>query len=140
MKRIVIIVVIVLVGVGGLAYFGLKDGGQAPRADIAQEKSTQLNFEDISKEVAGGKAYLVDVRTAAEFQQGHFGGAVLHDLGDIQSGRLPEISEDKRLYVYCRSGNRSAQAAALLKKAGYTDIIDLGGLSDVQRIGGKITQ
>lgn len=139
MRRIMIIVAIVLVG-GGLVYLGLRSDSQVAKTDMAQEGSTQLSFKDISREVAEGKAYLVDVRTVAEFQQGHFDGAVLHGLDDIQSGRLPEIPKDKRLYIYCRSGNRSAQASGLLREAGYTDIIDLGGLSAVQQMGGKLIQ
>jgi rhodanese-related sulfurtransferase len=42
--------------------------------------------------------------------------------------------------VYCRSGNRSSQAATMLKAAGFTNVTDLGGLSAVEKIDGKLVQ
>jgi rhodanese-related sulfurtransferase len=89
--------------------------------------------DDISK---GGK--LIDVRTATEYESGHIDGAVNLSLQDIQAGTLPTAPKDKPVYVYCRSGNRSSQASATLKAAGYQNIIDLGTITHVQSIGGEI--
>ena len=85
-------------------------------------------------------AHLLDVRTKEEFDEGHFVRAELFPLQDIEAGKLPDISKDSKIYLYCRSGNRSSQAKALLEKAGYTDVTDLGGLAGVQRIGGNLTR
>ena len=85
------------------------------------------------------RAQLLDVRTAEEFDSGHFAGAINLDVEDIIAGKLPDAAKDAQLYVYCRSGNRSAQAVSLLKQAGFTNITDLGGLTDVESIGGTLT-
>ena len=60
--------------------------------------------------------------------------AVLYKLIANESIRTDEIAElpdkEQRIYVYCRSGNRSKQAAKKLVKLGYTNIIEIGGIMD----------
>jgi rhodanese-related sulfurtransferase len=78
--------------------------------------------------VAAG-ARLLDVRTPGEFEGGHLPGALNIPLQDLQH-RLGELAaKEQPIVVYCRSGNRSAQAANLLKSAGYSSIHDLGAMS-----------
>jgi len=96
-----------------------------------------VSFSDVQTSVSTGAKYY-DVRTPAEFAAGHFAPAVNLPLADIQAGTLPNIAKDTKIFVQCQSGNRSAQAARLLKSAGFTNVTDLGGISDVQRIGGKL--
>jgi len=72
-------------------------------------------------------ATLVDVRTPGEWQSGHIEGAVLIPIDEL-GGRLGEIPRDRTVVVYCASGARSAQAAAVLGAAGYT-VRDLGSIS-----------
>ena len=59
---------------------------------------------------------LIDVREDYEFSEGHIPGAVNIPFGNITS---VDYSKDKTLIVYCRSGNRSNQAAIKLKNLGY---------------------
>jgi len=102
-----------------------------------QVQSQELTIETVKSDVElGAKFY--DVRTTEEFEESHMEGAELFQLIDMQAGKLPEVDKDTKLYLYCRSGNRSAQAKALLEKEGYTDIVDLGGLEDVLNIGAKL--
>lgn len=79
-------------------------------------------------------AIVIDVRTAQEYAVGHLDGAVNLDVtsGDFAAA-LPELSPDGEYYVYCRSGNRSAQAARLLADAGFADVTDLGSLEEAQQ-------
>ena len=100
-------------------------------AEVSEFALIQSNIND--------GAQLLDVRTAEEFDSGHFAGAINLDVEDIIAGKLPDAAKDAQLYVYCRSGNRSAQAVSLLKQAGFTNITDLGGLTDVESIGGTLT-
>ena len=79
---------------------------------------------------------LIDVRTPEEYKAGHFEKAINFDSVDIDAGKTPQVAKDAKIYVYCRSGNRSAASTAKLKAAGFTNIIDLGGLEDVKTIGG----
>lgn len=73
--------------------------------------------------------HLYDVRTAEEYATSHAEFATLWPLAEIEAGKLPDVPKNEPIAVYCRSGNRSAQAVELLKKAGFTDVTDLGGLS-----------
>ena len=113
------------------------------RKDRAVEQLREMmarvsEFAVIQSKIKDG-AQLLDVRTAEEFDSGHFAGAINLDVEDIIAGKLPDAAKDAQLYVYCRSGNRSAQAVSLLKQAGFTNITDLGGLTDVESIGGTLT-
>ena len=105
----------------------------------SQKQVDQLSFSEVQGNIVSG-ARLLDVRTKEEFDEGHFVRAELFPLQDIEDGKLPDINKDSKIYLYCRSGNRSSQAKALLEKAGYTSVVDLGGLADVQRIGGNLTR
>ena len=78
----------------------------------------KLTMQTIKSEISSGAA-LIDVRTQSEYSSGHIDGAANLPLQNIQAGLLPNMDKDKTIYVYCHSGNRSTQAAALLKKAGY---------------------
>ena len=74
---------------------------------------------------------LIDVRTPAEFAAGHIPGAINIANESIDSevpAELPDM--DQIIYVYCRSGNRSKQAAEKLAAIGYTNIIEFGGIVD----------
>jgi phage shock protein E len=81
----------------------------------------------------GDRALLVlDVRTPAEYSEGHIPGAVNITHTELAS-RIAELdgARDRDLVVYCRSGNRSAQAIEVLKKAGFTRLLHLkGGMLD----------
>lgn len=72
---------------------------------------------------------LVDVRTPEEYAEGHIQGAVNIPLDDLPV-RMTELGKDETIVLYCRSGNRSDQAARLLLAEGYQSIYDLGGLID----------
>lgn len=74
---------------------------------------------------------VLDVRTKEEYDKGHIEGAILisnEDINDTQPEQLPEL--DKQILLYCRTGNRSGQAAEKLSKIGYTNIYDFGGIQD----------
>lgn len=83
-----------------------------------------LNLQQFKSEYKGHK--LVDVREGHEFKQGHITGAVNIPLSKIER-RLNEIPKDKPVYLYCRSGMRSKQAAKILSKNGYNQISQLNG-------------
>ena len=74
-------------------------------------------------------AVLLDVRTAAEYDEGHIEGSQLLPVEEL-AGRISELPQDKAtpIVVYCRSGRRSALAATQLTESGYTQVFDLGGI------------
>ena len=63
-------------------------------------------------------AFLLDVREPGEWAAGHVPGALHIPLGELNV-RYPEITRDREVYVICRAGGRSAQAAHALAGAGW---------------------
>jgi rhodanese-related sulfurtransferase len=73
---------------------------------------------------------LLDVRTPEEFADKHIPGAVNVPNETIGSAEIPELPDkDQLILVYCRSGNRSKQAAAKLAALGYTNVVEFGGIN-----------
>ena len=70
-------------------------------------------------------AVLLDVRTPEEYREGHIPGSQNIPLQVIDT---VTFDKDTPLFVYCRSGARSRQAAARLQTAGYHRVTDLGGI------------
>jgi rhodanese-related sulfurtransferase len=64
---------------------------------------------------------ILDVRTQGEYEDGHLEGALLIPIVELE-GRLNELSKDKEILVYCRTGNRSSNAVNILEKNGFTKI------------------
>ena len=79
------------------------------------------NYEEYSDTV------IVDVRTIDEYESGHLKGAVNVPVSEIKN---IDISKDKKIVVYCRSGSRSNTAAKELIKLGYEKVYDMGGIND----------
>lgn len=73
-------------------------------------------------------AVLVDVRTPDEFAGGHIPGAVNVPLQQIGAAGAAVPQKVTPLFVYCLSGARSAQATAALKRMGYDDVRNIGGI------------
>jgi rhodanese-related sulfurtransferase len=71
-------------------------------------------------------ALFVDVRTQAEWAQGHIAGSTLIPLDEL-SGRINELPRDKTIVVICRSGTRSKEGAAILRQAGFPRVTCLTG-------------
>jgi glyoxylase-like metal-dependent hydrolase (beta-lactamase superfamily II)/rhodanese-related sulfurtransferase len=74
------------------------------------------------------RVQLVDVREREEFSRGlgHIQGALLVPLGELES-RMGELSHERPIVTACRSGARSARAAAMLSKAGFPEVANLSG-------------
>ena len=74
---------------------------------------------------------LLDVRRADEFEAGHIPGAVNLPNEEIGTKEIPSLPDKTQtIYIYCRSGNRSKQAADKLLALGYANIIEFGGIID----------
>lgn len=77
---------------------------------------------------AGDDFLLVDVREPNEYEIVNIPGAILIPKGDILSGEaLSRLPQDKPVVLHCKSGARSAEALAVLHKAGFGDAVHVGG-------------
>ena len=92
----------------------------------------QLSMYKALSQMAKEENYiLLDVRTIEEYNDGHIPGAINIANESIRTDEIAELPDkEQRIYVYCRSGNRSKQAAKKLVKLGYTNIIEIGGIMD----------
>ena len=75
-------------------------------------------------------AFLVDVRTAAEFKEGSVTGAVNIPLDTVTS-HFSTFKGKENIIVFCRSGNRSGQAKAILEQNGFSNVVNGGTLQNV---------
>jgi rhodanese-related sulfurtransferase len=74
-------------------------------------------------------ARLVDVRNPDEFAAGHIDGAILVPVDKLEEKAAASIGPPSTpVVVYCKSGRRSAQAAETLRRMGYVEVYDLGGM------------
>lgn len=94
----------------------------------------RLSPQDYVTTLQASDHILIDVRTPGEFSDGYIEGAINIPLQELQQ-RLSEIPQDQDIVLYCRSGNRSAQAANILSSAGFSSIYDLGGTIQWQGAG-----
>jgi phage shock protein E len=88
--------------------------------------------QNVVVELIKAGAQVVDVRTSEEFREGSFPGAVNVPVNDL-ARRMAELKKDKAVVLFCASGARSSMAARMLKQAGYTEVVNAGGLGDMPR-------
>ena len=116
-----------------LALFALTGCAQKPEGDGMAGKTTytQINQEKAREMMTADDGHIiVDVRRADEYASGHIPGAILipnESIGTEQPDQLPD--KDQIILIYCRSGNRSKQAAQKLANMGYTNIYEFGGIN-----------
>ena len=73
---------------------------------------------------------LLDTRSREEYDQSHIPGALLIPHTEIAERAEEELPDkDQVILVYCRSGNRSKQASAVLAELGYTNVKEFGGIN-----------
>ena len=81
----------------------------------------------------------IDVRSPAEYADGHLSAAVNIPYTEITQ-RIDEVTgnRDAQIYLYCRSGRRSGIALDALEQAGYTNVVNAGGLEDARRVEARL--
>jgi rhodanese-related sulfurtransferase len=74
---------------------------------------------------------LLDVRTVAENKEIRIPDSLLIPLDTLQVQAATLLSDkNAKIIIYCRSGNRSKEAADILIELGYTNVLDMGGIID----------
>jgi len=79
---------------------------------------------------------IIDVRTPEEFQNAHIINSKNIEWQNI-SDIVSIISKDEKIYLYCRSGNRSGKATKILTDLGYIDVTNLGSIQSASEELGK---
>lgn len=121
-----------------------KDVSETVKDEIVEDETETVEEDEMTKvpeyraitaqeakEMMTEDVLVLDVRSASEYADGHIKGALLHPHDEVLAGDVgPIASKDQVVLIYCRSGNRSGQAARYLVEAGYTNIYDFGGIID----------
>jgi len=103
-------------------------GAVSEEAQVAAQGST-ITARDLKNMMdAGENIYVVDVREPNEYEIVSIPGATLIPKGEFISGAaLEKLPQDKRIVLHCKSGARSAEALAIVKDAGFSDAVHVGG-------------
>ena len=134
MKKLMLLTTVVLTLLSlGCGAGSAADGGKGSAVEMKQDrKFVQVSAAEAQKMLAEEEGYiLLDVRTPKEYADGHIPNAV--NLPNETIGKEPPTilsDKEQRIFVYCRSGRRSQDAAAKLAAMGYTNIVDFGGIMD----------
>lgn len=100
---------------------------------VTKENSyTQISMDEAVSMMETEEDYIIlDVRTLEEFKEKHIPGAICVPNETIGTAEIPSLPDkEQMILVYCRSGNRSKQAAQKLADMGYTNIYEFGGIND----------
>jgi rhodanese-related sulfurtransferase len=94
----------------------------------SSSNAIDLSVTEFSAKVAEAGVITLDVRTPSEFAEGFIEGA---RLIDFQSGNfeneIAALDKNATYAVYCRSGNRSGQAAKVMQDAGFSNVFNMNG-------------
>ena len=111
---------------------GCASRGQVMDGDGMLNSYKQISQEQAKEMIEKDDGHVVvDVRRQDEYDAGHIPGAILipnESINKDQPEELPDL--DQIILVYCRSGNRSKQAAQKLFDMGYRNIYEFGGITD----------
>ena len=127
------ILAVLLLGGTRAAFFGEEGtyAGQEAEAAVAPTYE-QIDQETAREMMAREDGHVVvDVRRQDEYDAGHIPGAILvpnETIGEEMPEALPDL--EQVILVYCRSGNRSKQAAEKLADIGYRNVYEFGGIID----------
>lgn len=109
---------------------------------FSKSDNANLSVEEFKEKFKEDKGVVVDVRTKDEYNAGHLSITdAQYDIlnGDFQN-KLSDLDKNKTYYLYCRSGNRSGQAAKMMKNQGFENVYNIGGFSNLAAGGLETSQ
>ena len=125
MQRVLIVTIgIIITGIIMFSFLSRSDG-------------IDINAEEFKEKMEEEKGVVIDVRSQMEYEEGHL--KATDELIDFNAGefhnKVDSLDKDKTYYLYCRSGNRSGQAARLMKSKGFENVYNVGGFDDLAQSG-----
>lgn len=93
---------------------------------------TTINMEEALRLINEEQAIMIDVRSIQEYESGHIKNSINIPVDTIELNKLEKVisSKEANIIVYCRSGNRSKQAAQILIDLGYINVYDFGSINN----------
>ena len=130
MKKVIYIIVLIIIIVGG---FTLVIENKENTIDNKEESVIKyVSMDEIVQIMNENSNYIIlDVRSMQEYNEGHIPNAICIPNETISEDIINKLpNKEQLILIYCRSGNRSKQAAQKLKNLGYTNLIEFGGIID----------
>ncbi len=117
MKRLFLFISLVM----ALFFVSCKDKSVAEEVKV-------ISVEEVREAMGNGEFQLIDVRTIEEFGEGHLKNAKnICVTDDDFKEKVEKLNRNEPVYLYCRSGKRSARAGEILREMGFTEIYDMDG-------------
>jgi rhodanese-related sulfurtransferase len=110
-------------------------------AEMVEDAKAQVKLVNVDEvmEDSSENLVLLDCREANEWHLAHIPGAVLIPRAEIEARVEETIPRDRKVVIYCATGNRSALAASVMQGMGYTDVASMtGGIRAWADAGGPI--
>ncbi|MBN2545240.1 MAG: rhodanese-like domain-containing protein [Spirochaetes bacterium] len=99
------------------------------KKQIIKKISSKTAYTIINKNKDNKDMIILDVRTPGEFNGGYIEGAQnINFNSENFEKELDKLDKNKKYLVYCRSGNRSGKAVLMMKKLGFMEVYDFGGI------------
>lgn len=141
-KHLIIVIAAIMIVLAGCSCSKeTADTSNSNNTTNANENSNSMTtqnatYKQISQEEAkemmrnNDNLVIVDVRRQDEYDSGHIAGAILIPNESIGTNRPEQLKDlNQVILVYCRTGNRSKQAAQKLADMGYTNVYEFGGIT-----------
>ncbi|MDX5419005.1 MAG: rhodanese-like domain-containing protein [Hymenobacteraceae bacterium] len=115
---------------------GMMSCASPQQSDGKVKTISATEYKAHHEKIDNQEVVLVDVRTPAEFEAGHLENTRHADFlsGEFEK-EMQTWDKDKTYYLYCASGNRSGKAAKLMEEAGFKNVYNIGGYSDLKDAG-----
>ncbi len=122
------IVTLLLIAIAGIIMFNFLSKNQ---------NGMDLTTTEFKEKIKSQPGKVIDVRTIDEYNQGHL--KITDDQHDWMNGEFQDavenLDKDNTYYLYCRTGNRSGQAAKMMKSEGFENVYNIGGFEDLANAG-----
>ena len=100
---------------------------------FSKSSGLDISISEFKEKIESDPGVVIDVRSKQEHDQGHL--TVTDAQYDWNGGEFQDVidglDKEKTYYLYCRSGNRSGQAARLMKNKGFENVYNVGGFDDL---------
>jgi phage shock protein E len=131
MQKYSILIIIILI-ITGISMFSL----------FSKSTKVDVTVDEFKEMLEAERGVIIDVRTKQEYDNGHLKLTdAQYDFlnGDFQN-QIDSFDKNKTYYLYCRSGNRSGQAARIMQKEGFENVYNIGGFEDLANAGFDINE
>lgn len=137
MRTVLTVIVAAILLVGGYIIWNASSTKKSTEPSNPKVAVKNLNPDEFRQHSEDRSGLVIDVRTQEEYDEGHLAEVDRHYnlLNGAFEAQLDSLDKDETYYLYCRTSNRSGQAAELMVENGFTNVYNIGGLQDLVNAG-----